>query len=55
MREPASAGVATARSARANRTYEVRRGDNLWQISRKFDAPVEELRRLNGFTRRDTT
>ena len=41
--------MATARSARISRTYEVRRGDNLWQISRKFDAPMEELRRLNGF------
>jgi len=48
LREPA-AGTATARTARSGRTYEVRRGDNLWQISRKFDAPVEELRRLNGF------
>jgi membrane-bound lytic murein transglycosylase D len=48
LREPA-AGSATARTARSGRTYEVRRGDNLWQISRKFDAPVEELRRLNGF------
>jgi membrane-bound lytic murein transglycosylase D len=48
LREPA-AGAAVARSARGGRTYEVRRGDNLWQISRKFDAPVEELRRLNGF------
>ncbi|MHB8834652.1 MAG: lytic transglycosylase [Candidatus Methylomirabilia bacterium] len=49
LREPA-AGTATARSARGGRTYEVRRGDNLWQISRKFDAPVEELLRLNGFS-----
>ena len=49
LREPA-AGTATARTAaRSGRTYEVRRGDNLWQISRKFDAPMEELRRLNGF------
>ena len=48
LREPA-AGAATARSARSGRTYEVRKGDNLWQISRKFDASVEELRRLNGF------
>ena len=49
LREPA-AGAATARSARSGRTYEVRRGDNLWQISRKFDAPVEELLKLNGFS-----
>ncbi len=49
LRESANAGVGTARAARGGRTYEVRRGDNLWQISRKFDAPVEELRRLNGF------
>jgi membrane-bound lytic murein transglycosylase D len=49
LREPATTAVATARSARISRTYEVRRGDNLWQISRKFDAPMEELRRLNGF------
>ena len=50
LREPATAGAATARSARGGRSYEVRRGDNLWQISRKFDAPVEEIRRLNGFS-----
>jgi len=54
LREPATAGIATAgiataRPAHGGRTYEVRRGDNLWQISRKFDAPFEELRRLNGF------
>jgi len=48
LRESA-AGAATTRSARSGRTYEVRRGDNLWQISRKVDSPVEELRRLNGF------
>jgi len=47
LREPARAG---ARTAHSGRTYEVRRGDNLWQISRKFDAPVEEIRRLNGFS-----
>jgi membrane-bound lytic murein transglycosylase D len=49
LREPATAGVATGRSARGARTYQVRQGDNLWQISRKFDAPLAELRRLNGF------
>jgi membrane-bound lytic murein transglycosylase D len=49
LREPATSGVSTARAARAGRTYEVRRGDNLWQIAHKFDASVEELRRLNGF------
>ena len=43
------AGVAATRSARGERTHEVRRGDNLWQIARKYDASVEELRRLNGF------
>lgn len=48
LREPGTTGVATARSSRGGRTYEVRRGDNLWQISRKFDTPLEELRRLNG-------
>jgi membrane-bound lytic murein transglycosylase D len=47
LREPA--GGASASVARGGRTYEVRRGDNLWQISRKFDAPMAELRRLNGF------
>ncbi len=50
LREPATAGNATARTARSGRTYEVRRGDNLWQISRKFDTPMEEIRRLNGFS-----
>ena len=49
LRESAASGAGAARSARSGRTYEVRPGDNLWQISRKFDAPVEELRRLNGF------
>jgi membrane-bound lytic murein transglycosylase D len=49
LRDSPTAGAAAARAARSGRTYEVRRGDNLWQISRKFDAPVEELRRLNGF------
>ncbi len=49
LREPAVAGAATARSEHGGRTYEVRRGDNLWQISLKFDTPMEELRRLNGF------
>jgi membrane-bound lytic murein transglycosylase D len=49
LRETAASAAGTARAERRGRTYEVRRGDNLWQISRKFDAPVEELRRLNGF------
>ncbi len=49
LREPADTEASTARSTRGGRTYEVRRGDNLWQISRKFDASVEEIRRLNGF------
>jgi len=51
LREPA-AGAAVAR-ARGGRTYEVRQGDNLWQISRKFDTPVEELLRLNGIDSSD--
>jgi membrane-bound lytic murein transglycosylase D len=49
LRDPGATGPATARTSRSGRTYEVRRGDNLWQISRKFDTPMEELRRLNGF------
>jgi len=49
LREPPTAGGQTTRSARAGKTYEVRRGDNLWQIARKYDASVEEIRRLNGF------
>lgn len=48
LREPATAGATAAKTARASRTYEVRKGDNLWQISRKFEASVEQLRRLNG-------
>lgn len=50
LREPATAGLTASASgsARSARTYEVRRGDNLWQISRRFEASVEELRRLNG-------
>jgi membrane-bound lytic murein transglycosylase D len=49
LREPQAAGGPATRSARAGKTYEVRRGDNLWQIARKYDASVEEIRRLNGF------
>ena len=47
LREPA-AEATVARSDSGRTYYEVRQGDNLWQISRKFDTPVEELRRLNG-------
>ncbi|HEY5998367.1 MAG TPA: LysM peptidoglycan-binding domain-containing protein, partial [bacterium] len=50
LREPtAAAATSTARSAKAARTYEVRRGDNLWQIARRFDTSIEELQRLNNF------
>jgi membrane-bound lytic murein transglycosylase D len=50
LREPkASGGQATRSAARVGKTYEVRHGDNLWQIARKYDASVEEIRRLNGF------
>jgi membrane-bound lytic murein transglycosylase D len=49
LREPATGDVATARTARSGKSYEVRKGDNLWQISRRFDASVEAIRELNGF------
>jgi membrane-bound lytic murein transglycosylase D len=48
LREPAAAS-GDNRTARNGRTYEVRKGDNLWHISRRFDTSIEELRRLNGF------
>jgi membrane-bound lytic murein transglycosylase D len=48
LREPAIGETRTARGP-ATTTYEVRKGDNLWEISRRFDASVEELRRINGF------
>jgi membrane-bound lytic murein transglycosylase D len=48
LREPATGDTRTA--SRGGRSwYEVKKGDNLWEISRKFSASVEELRRLNGF------
>ncbi|HWR98760.1 MAG TPA: LysM peptidoglycan-binding domain-containing protein [Candidatus Methanoperedens sp.] len=48
LREPtsAAAGGPTARTAR---TYEVRKGDSLWQIAKRFDTSIDELQRLNGF------
>jgi membrane-bound lytic murein transglycosylase D len=51
LREPAAAaGESTgSQTARAARTYEVRRGDTLWQIARRFDTSIQELQRLNGF------
>ncbi len=53
LREPAVAeATASAGTGRARRTYEVRKGDNLWHISRKFDTSIEELQRLNGFSPR---
>ena len=48
LREPAAEGEAGTASASAARTYEVRKGDNLWQIARKFDTSVGEIQRLNG-------
>ncbi len=48
LREPAAAEATGSPTARAARTYEVRRGDNLWQIARRFETSVEEIRRLNG-------
>jgi membrane-bound lytic murein transglycosylase D len=49
LREPAAGGSATARRTHAARTYEVRRGDTLWEIARKFDLSLEAIRRANGF------
>jgi len=46
LREP-TAGVSTG--SQAARTYEVRKGDNLWQIARRFETSIEELQRLNNF------
>ncbi len=39
-------------SSNANNTtiYTVQSGDNLWQISRRFNTTVNELRRLNNLT-----
>jgi membrane-bound lytic murein transglycosylase D len=48
LREPAAAEATGSPTARAARTYEVRRGDNLWQIARRFETSVEEIQRLNG-------
>lgn len=31
-------------------TYTVQSGDNLWQISRRFNTTINELRRLNNLT-----
>jgi membrane-bound lytic murein transglycosylase D len=48
LREPTAAEPAAARTAGAARTYEVRKGDNLWQIARRFETSVDEIQRLNG-------
>jgi membrane-bound lytic murein transglycosylase D len=48
LREPSAGEAGGPRTARAARTYEVRKGDNLWQIARRFDTSIQELQRLNG-------
>ncbi len=45
-----SATAAPAENRQANTTYEVRRGDTLYDIARKFGISVSALRRANGLT-----
>jgi membrane-bound lytic murein transglycosylase D len=47
LREPGAGEPSEARTASASRTYEVRKGDNLSQIARRFETSVGEIRRLN--------
>jgi membrane-bound lytic murein transglycosylase D len=48
LRDPGTSEARAAGKAARATAYEVRKGDNLWEISRKFDVPVEEIRRVNG-------
>ncbi|MFH1701449.1 MAG: LysM peptidoglycan-binding domain-containing protein [Candidatus Zixiibacteriota bacterium] len=42
-----SDGMTQNRQATGENTYIVKRGDNLWEISRSFDTSPEKLRKLN--------
>ncbi len=45
----------STRNQRRQTTYQIRRGDTLWSISRKFDTDMDELCRANGLSSRRVT
>jgi membrane-bound lytic murein transglycosylase D len=45
----------SSKDFRRQTTYQIKRGDTLWSISRKFDTDMDDLCRANGLTSRRVT